>query len=90
MRALAEADLAGMIGASRESVSRPIAAREMQGIPRGGPRRVEVIDAHRLAELAHEPHAWRRTEEREEAPVSRGLSLTLRCGPGLVARAARS
>lgn len=44
VRDLAQADLARMIGASRESVSRLIAAWERDGVLRAGPRRVEIID----------------------------------------------
>ncbi len=53
VRALAQADLARMIGASRESVSRLVAAWERDGILRGGQRRIEIIDEERLSALAH-------------------------------------
>ncbi len=52
VRALAEADLARMIGASRESVSRLVAAWEREGVLRGGQRRIEVLDEDRLSALA--------------------------------------
>ena len=54
VRALAQADLAKMIGASRESVSRLIAAWERDGILRGGQRWVEIVDEARLAALARD------------------------------------
>ena len=52
VRGVAQADLAKMIGASRESVSRQIAAWEREGILRGGQRRVQIIDETRLTERA--------------------------------------
>lgn len=52
VRALAQADLARMIGASRESVSRLIASWERLGILRSGQRRIEIADEERLASLA--------------------------------------
>ncbi len=52
VRALAEADLARMIGASRESVSRLVAAWERDGILRAGPRRIEILDEDRLGVIA--------------------------------------
>lgn len=52
VRGVPQADLAKMIGASRESVSRQIAAWEREGILRGGQRRVEILDEERLAERA--------------------------------------
>ncbi len=52
VRALAQADLARMIGASRESVSRLIAAWERDGILRSGQRRIEILDEERLSGLA--------------------------------------
>jgi CRP-like cAMP-binding protein len=55
VRALAEADLARMIGASRESVSRLVAAWERSGILKAGPRRIEILDVQRLADLANAP-----------------------------------
>jgi len=51
VRGLAQADLARMIGASRESVSRLVALWEREGIVRGGPRRIEIVDEERLAKL---------------------------------------
>lgn len=55
VRALAEADLAHMIGASRESVSRLVAAWERQGILRAGQRRIQIVNEARLSELARPP-----------------------------------
>jgi CRP-like cAMP-binding protein len=52
VRALAEADLARMIGASRESVSRLVAAWEHDGILRAGQRRIEILDEDRLTQMA--------------------------------------
>lgn len=52
VRGLTQADLARMIGASRESVSRLIAAWEREGIVRGRQRRIEIVDEERLAERA--------------------------------------
>ncbi|MBI2324151.1 MAG: Crp/Fnr family transcriptional regulator [Chloroflexi bacterium] len=55
IRALAEADLARMIGASRESVSRLVAAWERDGILRAGQRRIEIVDEGRLTQMARPP-----------------------------------
>jgi CRP-like cAMP-binding protein len=52
VRGIPQADLAKMIGASRESISRQIAAWEREGILRGGQRRVEILDEQRLTERA--------------------------------------
>jgi CRP-like cAMP-binding protein len=52
VRALAEADLARMIGASRESVSRLVASWERSGILRAGQRWIEIVDEERLRSLA--------------------------------------
>ncbi len=52
VRALAEADLARMIGASRESVSRLVAAWERDGILRAGQRRIEILAEDRLTQMA--------------------------------------
>ncbi len=52
VRALAQADLARMIGASRESVSRLVAGWERDGILRAGQRRIEVLDESRLLTIA--------------------------------------
>jgi CRP-like cAMP-binding protein len=52
VRALAEADLARMIGASRESVSRLVEAWERDGIVRAGQRRIELLDEPTLRRLA--------------------------------------
>lgn len=49
---LPQADLARMIGASRETVSRLLATWERDGIVRGGQRRVEILDEDRLGGLA--------------------------------------
>ena len=57
VRALSEADLARMIGASRESVSRLVAAWERDGVLRAGQRRIEILDEDRLAALARPPQA---------------------------------
>lgn len=54
IRAQAQSDLARMIGASRESVSRLVAAWERDGILRGGQRRIEILDEDRLQRLARE------------------------------------
>lgn len=51
---LAQADLARMIGASRESVSRLVALWEREGIVRGGPRRIEIVDEERLTAIARQ------------------------------------
>jgi CRP-like cAMP-binding protein len=50
VRDLSEADLARMVGASRESVSRQIAAWERDGVLRARPRRIEIIDERALRE----------------------------------------
>lgn len=52
VRGTAQADLARMIGASRESVSRLVAEWEREGIVRVGARRIELLDEDRLARLA--------------------------------------
>ena len=52
VRALAQAEIARMIGASRESVSRLIAAWEREGILRAGQRHIAILDEARLATLA--------------------------------------
>lgn len=49
---LSQADLAGMIGASRESVSRLLASWEREGVLRTRPRLVELIDEDKLRERA--------------------------------------
>ncbi|MGH2450403.1 MAG: Crp/Fnr family transcriptional regulator [Candidatus Limnocylindria bacterium] len=54
LRGLPQSDLARMIGASRETVSRLIAAWEREGIVRGGQRRVEILDEDRLSAIARE------------------------------------
>jgi CRP/FNR family cyclic AMP-dependent transcriptional regulator len=48
IRDLSQADLARMIGASRESVSRLLAAWERDGLVRGGQRFVEIVDEPEL------------------------------------------
>ncbi len=48
VRDLSEADLARMIGASRESVSRLIAAWERRGVLRAHARRIEIVDEGKL------------------------------------------
>ncbi len=48
VRDLSQAELARMIGASRESVSRLIASWEREGILRAHPRRVEIVDEQAL------------------------------------------
>jgi CRP-like cAMP-binding protein len=53
IRGIPQADLAKMIGASRESVSRQIASWERDGILRGGQRRIEILDEQRLTDLSH-------------------------------------
>ncbi len=55
VRALAEADLARMIGAARESVSRLIAMWEREGVLHASQRRIQIIDEDRLERLAR-PH----------------------------------
>lgn len=57
VRALAEADIARMIGASRESVSRLVASWERSGILRASQRRIEIVDEERLEALARPPGA---------------------------------
>lgn len=52
VRGLAQADLARMIGASRESVSRLVASWERAGILRTAQRRIEIVDEDRLTALA--------------------------------------
>jgi len=52
VRGIPQADLARMIGASRESVSRQVAAWEREGILRGGQRLVEILDEDRLTARA--------------------------------------
>jgi len=49
---LAQADMAGMIGASRESVSRWLAKWERDGLVRTGQRLVELIDDEALRDRA--------------------------------------
>lgn len=48
VRGLAQSDMAGMIGASRESVSRWLASWERAGLVRSGQRLVELIDEEAL------------------------------------------
>jgi CRP/FNR family cyclic AMP-dependent transcriptional regulator len=55
VRALSEADLARMIGASRESVSRLVATWEREGILRAGQRWIEIVDEDRLERSARPP-----------------------------------
>jgi CRP-like cAMP-binding protein len=50
VRELSEADLARMVGASRETVSRLIAGWERDGLVRAYPRRIEIVDERRLRE----------------------------------------
>lgn len=52
VRTLAEADLARMIGASRETVSRLVAGWERDGILRSGQRRIEILDEEHLERIA--------------------------------------
>jgi CRP-like cAMP-binding protein len=52
VRTLAQADIARMIGASRETVSRLVAAWEREGVLRAGQRRIEILDEERLRRLA--------------------------------------
>ncbi len=49
---MSEADLARMIGASRETVSRLVADWERQGIVRGRPRLIELADEAALQRLS--------------------------------------
>lgn len=48
VRGLSQADLARMIGASRESVSRILATWEREGLLRSRPRLVELVDEEKL------------------------------------------
>ncbi len=48
VRDLSQADLARMIGASRESVSRLVASWERDGMLRADPRRIEIVDESAL------------------------------------------
>jgi CRP/FNR family cyclic AMP-dependent transcriptional regulator len=48
VRDLAQADLARMVGASRETVSRLVAAWEREGIVSVYPRRIEILDEEKL------------------------------------------
>ncbi len=57
VRALSEADLARMIGASRESVSRLVASWQRSGILHAGQRWIEIVDEGRLEALARPPGA---------------------------------
>jgi CRP/FNR family cyclic AMP-dependent transcriptional regulator len=52
VRGLAQSDLARMIGASRESVSRLLAGWERSGLVRAGQRDVELLDEERLRDRA--------------------------------------
>ena len=52
---MSEADLARMIGASRETVSRLVAEWERQGIVRGRPRLIELADEAALQRLSAGP-----------------------------------
>jgi CRP-like cAMP-binding protein len=52
VRGLAQSDMARMIGASRESVSRAIAGWERSGLVRTSQREVELIDEERLRDRA--------------------------------------
>ena len=51
VRELSEADLARMVGASRESVSRLIADWERKGLLRAHPRRIEILDERSMRDL---------------------------------------
>lgn len=53
IRSVSQADLARMIGASRESVSRLIAAWERDGLLRTRPRLTELLDEDRLRDRTH-------------------------------------
>jgi CRP/FNR family transcriptional regulator len=53
VRGISQADVARMIGASRESVSRLLAAWEREGIVHLRPRHVDVIDETRLRERSY-------------------------------------
>ena len=53
VRGLAQSDMARMIGASRESVSRLLANWERSGLVRTGQRDVELLDEERLRDRAH-------------------------------------
>ncbi len=52
VRDLSQSDLARMIGASRESVSRLLASWERRGILRARPRRIEILDELALRRVA--------------------------------------
>jgi CRP-like cAMP-binding protein len=52
VRGLAQSDMARMIGASRESVSRAIAGWERSGLVRSSQREVELVDEERLRDRA--------------------------------------
>lgn len=53
VRGLAQSDMARMIGASRESVSRLLAAWEREGVIKTRPRFVELVDETRLRERSY-------------------------------------
>ncbi|HEX9436503.1 MAG TPA: Crp/Fnr family transcriptional regulator [Candidatus Limnocylindria bacterium] len=53
IRGLAQSDMARMIGASRESVSRLLASWERAGVVRGGQREVEILDEEALRDRTH-------------------------------------
>lgn len=53
IRSVSQADIARMIGASRESVSRLIAAWERDGLLRARPRLTELLDEDRLRDRTH-------------------------------------
>jgi CRP-like cAMP-binding protein len=53
VRSLSQADLAHMIGASRESVSRALNRWERDGTIRSGQRWIEILDEQRLQVIAH-------------------------------------
>jgi CRP-like cAMP-binding protein len=52
VRGLAQSDLARMIGASRESVSRQLASWERAGLVRSGQRSVDLLDEEALRDRA--------------------------------------
>lgn len=52
VRGLAQSDIAGMIGASRESVSRLLARWERARLVRNGQRLIELLDEEKLRERA--------------------------------------
>ncbi len=54
VRDLSQADLARMVGASRESVSRALGRWERQGIVRSAQRRVEIADEPALQAIARD------------------------------------